>query len=321
MKKFRFLSSLTVAGMLTAGIMGTASAATPVGLFAKGELVEDAAVVPFVLESKEDKVTVESLKETYNATNITGDKNGVVGTGTTFNVEGTTYTALVYGDVDGDGKISTTDAVQIQMNIAGQKELTKTQQEAGNVIRKEGSKLTTTDAVNIQLFVSEGKAIPDAKPEKEKVETSCTVTMADPYINTENVSSAKATITMNPILTEGRTASLYLVGADGSNKQELQSGIPIKANTTKDELTFTGLSTLPKGTSTLRLISTPDGEILAEFTVEKHTDEIEEAKIAAITTIRLGENTGSVSFQIIPGESKIVKAYYVAKPAVQMLRQ
>ena len=314
MKDFKFLSALALTGMLTAGIMGTTSAATPVGLFAKGELVEDAAVVPFVLESKEDKVTVESLKETYNATNITGDKNGVVGTGTTFKVNGETYTALVYGDVNGNGEITTADATQVQLNIAGQKDLTKTQQEAGNVIRKEGSGLTTTDATNIQLYVAQGKAIPDAKPEKEKIETSCTVTMADPYINTENVSSAKATITMNPVLTEERTASLYLVGADGSNKQEVQSGIPIKANTTKDELTFTGLSDLPEGTSTLRLISTPDGEILAEFTVEKHTTEVEKAKIAAITTIRLGENTGSVSFQVIPGESKIVKAYYVAKP-------
>ncbi len=165
MKKSKFILPLAVTGILTTSITGTTLAATPLGLFEKGELVEDTAVATFMLENKKDEITAETLKKTYpTITEIKENENGIVGTGTTFKIEDHPYTTLIYGDVNGDGKVTTADAVLVQLNVVHEKELTKTQQEAGNVNRGVDSKLTTTDAVNIQLNIAEGKKIPDIDP-------------------------------------------------------------------------------------------------------------------------------------------------------------
>ena len=68
------------------------------------------------------------------------------------------------------------------------------------------------------------------------------------------------------------------------------------------------------GVTTLRLVS-EDGKVLAEFTIEKHTKEIDKAKIIGAKGSRpgsAGNTAGSVSFEI-ESEVQIKKAYYVVK--------
>ena len=125
-KNFKIVSSLALAGLLATNAMGVVSAATandqittePVGVYKK--LVEGKTIVPFVLTNRDDVLTIKDIKESkeFNITKFNGlsisDENTVVGTGDTFTSNGQEYTVVVYGDVDGNGKINSTDALQLE---------------------------------------------------------------------------------------------------------------------------------------------------------------------------------------------------------------
>lgn len=160
----KILSSLALAGILTANVFGAnVNASTegeylkPVGVYKK--LVEGKTVVPYVLKDKNTPVTVKDVQsqftnlESINGTKVT-DINATMGTGDTFRLKGEEedYTIIVYGDVTGDGKISTKDALFIQ-KIALKKEtdVSKEVLEAADV--NNNGKVTTKDALAVQKYV------------------------------------------------------------------------------------------------------------------------------------------------------------------------
>lgn len=158
------LSSLALAGILTANVLGANVNATtegeylkPVGVYKR--LVEGKTVVPYVLKDKNTPVTVKDVQseftnlESVNGTKVT-DMNATMGTGDTFRLEGEEedYTVIVYGDVTGEGKISTKDALLIQ-KIALKKEtnVSKEVLEAADV--NNNGKISTKDALAVQKYV------------------------------------------------------------------------------------------------------------------------------------------------------------------------
>ncbi len=164
MDKKKILSSLALAGILTANVLGAnVNAAAegeylkPVGVYKK--LVEGKTVVPYVLKDKNKPVTVKDVKaeftnlETVNGTKVT-NMDATMGTGDTFQLQGEDedYTVVVYGDVTGEGKISTKDALLIQ-KIALKKEtnVSKEVLEAADV--NHNGKVTTKDALAVQKYV------------------------------------------------------------------------------------------------------------------------------------------------------------------------
>ena len=131
MKNFRFLSSLAVAGMLTTGVMGTALAATdvptePVGICS--QVINNKKIIPFILANRDDEITVKDLVN--SSLKLTDIKvNGTVAAETTVLKTGDeitatkdakteTYTIVIYGDVNKDGKVSSLDALAIQKDRA-----------------------------------------------------------------------------------------------------------------------------------------------------------------------------------------------------------
>lgn len=164
MDKKKILSSLALAGILTANVFGANVNATtegeylkPVGVYKR--LVEGKTVVPYVLKDKNTPVTVKDVQseftnlESVNGTKVT-DMNATMGTGDTFRLEGEEedYTVIVYGDVTGEGKISTKDALLIQ-KIALKKETNVSEEilEAADV--NNNGKITTKDALAVQKYV------------------------------------------------------------------------------------------------------------------------------------------------------------------------
>lgn len=164
MDKKKILSSLALAGILTANVFGAnVNAAAegeylkPVGVYKR--LVEGKTVVPYVLKDKNTPVTVKDVQsefanlESVNGTKVT-NMNATMGTGDTFRLEGEEedYTVIVYGDVTGEGKISTKDALLIQ-KIALKKEtnVSKEVLEAADV--NNNGKVSTKDALAIQKYV------------------------------------------------------------------------------------------------------------------------------------------------------------------------
>ena len=129
-KKFKIVSSIALAGMLITGSLGmnrVHAAETPdyetnpVAVYRK--LVEGKTVVPFVLTNREDRLTVKDIVEsdmfsgkveTINGTAISS-LDMEVGTGDRFTTtDGTEYTIIVYGDVDGNGRINASDALEVE---------------------------------------------------------------------------------------------------------------------------------------------------------------------------------------------------------------
>ena len=314
MKNFKFLSALALTGMLSAGIVGAslASETKPIGVFKSGTLVDDTTVVPFVLENKNDKITVDAIKKAYpTATDIKGDTEGVVGTGTTFKVGNETYTAVVYGDVNGDGKVTTQDATQVQIESTTKNKLNAVQKEAGDVKRAgELRGISTIDAVNIQRFAvgSSNVDIDEPPVAPEEVETKFAVELKDQYVNNVNESAVEANIVIpnhdNELETK-KKVKLVIVNADGKNGATLKNTkktdvtYTIPAHTSSVPITFDATQTnnkIPEGITTLRLVSEDGKEILAEFTIDKHTKEIANLKVTDQKATRDGLSKGTISF-------------------------
>lgn len=183
-KDFRFLKSLALTGMLATSILGTVVYADtenkdvktePIGIFNK--LVTDTKnVVPFILTNREDYISKKDIEESAEFKNktISFDRevqdDTILHTGDTFKVDGTTYTILIYGDVNQDGYIDVFDALTIQENVF-EGSLNNTQKVAANVIIADSSDMDVFDALAIQQYSGEFRdTIPDKIPEKEETE-------------------------------------------------------------------------------------------------------------------------------------------------------
>ena len=109
----------------------------------------------------------------------------------------------------------------------------------------------------------------------------------------------------------------YAVKADGTLETTAlnsTSAFKLEAYTSKIPVEFNA-SSLPEGVNTIKVIAGADAEtgtVLAEFTIEKHTEEVDAARIVGVKGERpasTGNNAGSVSFDI-QSDVTIVEAYY-----------
>ena len=72
----------------------------------------------------EPGTTVEELEKALGCEAvITGTKNGLVGTGTKLTVGGKECTVIIRGDIDGDGRITSTDYIKVRQYILKQIQL------------------------------------------------------------------------------------------------------------------------------------------------------------------------------------------------------
>lgn len=104
----------------------------------------------------EPDITVENvLKKASGATikNTSGKTvtSGNIGTGFTVKYKGTTYTVVKLGDVNGDGKVTSSDYVKIKNYIMGSNSLSTIAKSASDV-NKDG-KTTSSDYVKIKNYI------------------------------------------------------------------------------------------------------------------------------------------------------------------------
>jgi len=67
-------------------------------------------VVPYAFQTSDVTLDLDSIKAEFG-NNITTTVSGIAKTGDTITVDGITYTIIIYGDVNGDGKVTTYDAL------------------------------------------------------------------------------------------------------------------------------------------------------------------------------------------------------------------
>ena len=318
-KNFKIVSSLALAGLLATNAMGVVSAATandqittePVGVYKK--LVEGKTIVPFVLTNRDDVLTIKDIKESkeFNITKFNGlsisDENTVVGTGDTFTSNGQEYTVVVYGDVDGNGKINSTDALQLEKHITGIEKLDAVQQEAADIVNN--AKLNSTDSLTIKKYVvGLTDEIIDVLPEKEEevINSNYEIQVNENgMINRQTAANTKLKIKVAKTLDKAATYAVYAKTADG---EAVQVGtVTVRAHTDYLE-TNVNLSGLEDGKVTITFVE--DKTVVAKVEAEKN---IVEPVATNVTTKRTSTKQATLSLEKC-GESDIVKVHYLVQP-------
>lgn len=158
----KILSALAAAGILTAGVFGANVKATdteyvkPVGIYQ--QLIQGKTVVPYVLKDKATAITVKDIKAEFPELSLVNglavaSEEQTLGTGDTFTANDVEYTIVVYGDVNGDGIITTADAAIAQSNFTEIVDLNDVEAEAADVLND--GIITTADAAVIQSYFVE----------------------------------------------------------------------------------------------------------------------------------------------------------------------
>ena len=323
-KKLKIVSSIALAGMLVTSSLGMSRAlaaetpdayeTNPVAIYRK--LVEGKTVVPFVLANKDDVVTVKEVVEnelfdgkvvTFNGTAIPA-LDTVVGTGDKFTtVDGTEYTVIVYGDVDGDGKVGVLDALQVEKNNVNMITLDAVQKEAADV--KNDGNVNPLDSLAIKKYdVRLTDSVIDTLPAKEEVveQSNYTMTLKDAsYINNINNSDIELNIALKETLDEAKTGLKLEFVDKNQTKVEVQN-VTIPAHTDFIEgFESADLNTLADGAITINLY---EGEkIVATLSVEKNTVT---PNVAKVTTNRTSTREATLSLEKM-GSSDVTKINYV----------
>lgn len=103
------------------------------------------------------KITTDLELEIVNSQNQVLSETDIVGTGTKILVKENgnilrVYNIIIYGDVNGDGKINSVDLLVLQRHILEIEEINGVYKKAGNV-RKDGKKPTSVDLLLIQRHI------------------------------------------------------------------------------------------------------------------------------------------------------------------------
>ena len=254
--------------------------------------------------------------------------SGNVGTGYKATLgNGKVVTVVLYGDVNQDGAVDLRDADMIYDAFEKETTLSGAIAKAADV--SADSTMDLRDADQIYAYYDQGNGyVADLNklPEQEvQVLGQYNVTLEDQYVNNRNEKAVKGMLTVNPELTEEvKDIYFYAVNDNGDlvGGTPLAGPVTMAAYTSKVPITLdtTEYASMPDGVNTIKAIvagasgaNYSTGEVLATFTIEKHTEEIDKAKIVGLKGERpasVGENAGKVSFEI-QSDVKIVKAYYV----------
>lgn len=226
-KNFRFLKSLALTGMLVTTMLGTVVYADTENKDVKTELIgiynklvtDTERVIPFILANREDFVSKKDIQESDEFKNETVmfdreiKEDTKLHTGDTFKANGTTYTILIYGDVNQDGDVDVFDAVTIQENVF-ESSLKEIQEIAANVVITDESEMDVFDAVAIQKYVGGAtNTIIDKMPEDKK----------KPSLGEKNaLDKAKSYLAVMPFSKNGLIEQLEY---EGFTKQEAMYGV------------------------------------------------------------------------------------------------
>lgn len=324
MKNFKFLSSLALAGMLSTSLVGTAMAATTTtkyfGTYNPGQLVEGKTVVPFLLASAKDSVTINELRELGGFTSITS-YNGTTGitgvtevrNGDTFVAGGTTYSVVIYGDLTGETSVVDLQDVAKAAKIAVHpKDYTDLETEAANVVRD--GKVDLQDVARLAKFAAGTLKEDLTSLEAPEASYEYTVTINKDgktgIINKNNQATSKATVKVGKDLAEPTNVQI-VVELDGT-KYTLSNLHQIPAHQT--EYTFdldnsAGISALVAavndGTVTAKLVDNK-GTVLSAFNFGIYTTVPTSTNAHAKRT---GTLKGTLSLDAY-GITDVTKVYY-----------
>lgn len=339
-KKLKIVSSLALAGMLVTSSFGAGKVfadstsdyiTNPVGIYNK--LVQGKTVIPYVLDNKWDSLTVNDIMESdlnvrtiKNAKGETVEnKDDLVGTGSVIKTtDGKEYTVVLYGDVNGDGKVNSNDALLVEKSIVDMAELNDVQKVAGDVSSSENNnhkrdgKVNSNDSLAIKKFSAEisSTVITDLPAkEEEEVNYNYTFSIKDAqYVNSENESAIILKVDLDEVLTEDTKFSLIFSGnKDGEPYEIPDKTIKIEKNlVSKEKKNPIDLSGFDDGIITLTMKELDEEGNVIDNVVGKYTMVKNAVKPAAanVNTNRTGTRTATLSLESC-GDNDITKVRYI----------
>ena len=311
-KKFKVVSSLALAGLLTLNVLNVKTLAAtvddkietnPVGVYRK--LVEGKAVVPYVLIGKDDVTTVKEIVNSGEFANVTQfngtaipNENTIVKTGDTFVADGTTYTVVVYGDVNHDGRVNSSDALKVEEYAVEMASFDAVESEAADV--KNDGKLNSFDSLAIKEYSAElREKVIDTVPAKE-AEQNYNYTVAvnnNGKVNAQNASNSTIKVSLKQTYNTPKTLKVKVRGADGVEYD--LGNIQVEAHKDYVEQSGFNFSNIPDGNISGTLLETVDGKdvVVGTFRTEKNTV-IPEA--TNVRTNRESTKVGKLSLEAFP---------------------
>jgi len=112
-------------------------------------LIEGKTIVAYALSNSDRSITVEDIKAEFGE--VTTKATNPIKTGDEFEKDGITYTVVIYGDINKDGKVTTLDALTIKRYELGKISLDSMQIEAADI--ENNNKVTEKDALEVQKFI------------------------------------------------------------------------------------------------------------------------------------------------------------------------
>ena len=335
-KKFKIVSTVALAGMLLTSSLGInrVNAAdlnaevednfttNPVAVYRK--LVEGKTVVPFVLANRDDILTVKDVVESDIFAGKVSTINGVavsslnmrVGTGAKVTTtDGTEYTIIVYGDVNGDGELSAGDTYLVERYASSLEDLNDVQREAADVGRNDGA-IGGADSYRMKRYkVGLETQLMDNLPEKEEVveDSNYSITLNDGVaINNQNQTKSKLSVSLKKTLDEAITLKMVASDNDNTtadvtaNEDDENYEVTIDPHTDYDEIENIDLSSLKDGNITINLYDENE-KIVATVQVVKNTTE---PKVTNVVANRTSTRNATLSLEKM-GASDITKIKYM----------
>lgn len=335
MEKNKIVTSLTLAGILTAGVLGGNSNAATKSLGVCKNIITGKDLVPYVLDNANDIITSDRIRAEYTtASNLQLKYSNKVSTGDTFTTASGKKTVIVYGDVNQDGIVDTYDAKLAQkIYLEGDKSTaTDVQKAAADVQRNNNSiNVDTYDANNIQKFWLQGgeyvKVKPVGVPDDVTTETEYNVTVdAGKGINNQNYTKLKTTLTPTTAFID-ETGALK-IQAKKLNEETGKYGTPVELTATfasvkanmnsvdvDIDLSKTGLIDITSDTTSDNTNGTYKIEVLRGTTVVAETDvtthvfpDTTTKLQAAVYARRVGSENAEINV-VGYGEGTIEKVY------------
>lgn len=112
------------------------------------DLVPGETIVPYIFDNMKDTLTGKDIRNEYPTAVMSKADSDIIVNGDTFTVSGETFKVLIYGDVNKDGRITTSDALYIYKYADSLDEVQTLAADVNN-----DGELNFKDALNIQKFI------------------------------------------------------------------------------------------------------------------------------------------------------------------------
>lgn len=330
-KKIKIISTIALTGMMGLNVLGSSSYAVNVVANGKTQVFDASTIggkkiVPVVLDGKTDTVTRTEIKSKYpEAKNFSGSNQDKVATGETFKIGEDTYTVMVYGDINKDGSVNSSDALLIERYRTKDAtlKLEADQKLVADVASRDGA-INSSDSLRIKEFAVNMKRTPvDSVPDADKKpEEPVTNYDFDMTVNEDNMvdgkyiinGTKKAILKVTPKIdvTEDIALSVKVLGEDGEEVQ----GLSIANITVKDDDKFVKSPeiTIPDdvagANSKLTIQLFKGTEKVGEVEVEMH---VTAPEVVNVSTKRDGTKNAKISLEALTGSTVKEIKYKVVK--------